>query len=220
LIQSVVVTGDGSHTVTSDRGIAYHSVRGAITESRHVFIEHGLKFVSSRQNRISILEVGFGTGLNALLTYIFAEHNPNLQISYHGVEKFPLSAEIIDQLNFTQHLGTDVLAPVFKAIHQQSSFERGHFSFRRADVDICDFTGDPGSVDLVYFDAFGPEDQPEMWDIELLSAIRKQMCAMGVLVTYCAQGQFKRNLKSFGFIVEPLPGPPGKREMTRAIKTV
>jgi len=218
-MRSVVVTDDGSHTISAD-GVTFHSMRGAVTESKHVFIRHGLEYLSQDRQSITILEVGFGTGLNALLTYLFLQRNPGVKVSYLGVEKFPIEPALVHQLNYLEILDVRHVRHVFDAMHDPVvlEFEEADFSFRRLVADINNFQNAGDSYDLVYFDAFGPGDQPGMWDIRLLELIAGCMTPNGVLVTYCAQGQFKRNLASLGFTVESLPGPPGKREIVRAVR--
>jgi tRNA U34 5-methylaminomethyl-2-thiouridine-forming methyltransferase MnmC len=215
---SVVVTADGSHTVATDRGVTYHSMHGAIAESSLVFIQHGLAHVATGQQHVAIFELGFGTGLNALLCYLFSVKHPEIRISYQCLEPFPLDIEIVDQLNYIQLLEAEAHLPVFKSMHVKTDFIRDNFSFLRVDADLQNVDIRPGQFDLVFYDAFGPGDQAELWDIAALRRMYSVMRPNGVLVTYCAQGQFKRNLKSLGFAVEALPGPPGKREVIRAIK--
>lgn len=218
-MRHIEVTDDGSPTVRHpDLGVTYHSMRGAIAESRHVFIRHGLSHVSSLRNNLSILEVGFGTGLNALLTYLFVCDHPQHTFNYVGIEKFPLDKEITDQLNYPHLLNAIHSEDVFRRMHQARDFVHGNFEFRLEVKDILDLEVEPDQFDVVYFDAFAPGAQPGMWEPGVFELIVQSMRSGAVLVTFCAQGQFKRTLKSLGLTVEALPGPPGKREMVRATK--
>ena len=216
------VTADGSHSLRSTRfGVPYHSVHGAVAESRHVFIEAGLNDAVDRGlSEIAIIETGFGTGLNALLSWDFARRHPQLSISYRGLELHPLLPEVAATLNYP---ATVPFPPRnFQQLHSAGWNEwdtQGNFRFRKEDIDFS--TGlarleKEHRADVLYFDAFAPSSQPELWETPLLGICFAALRPGGVLVTYCAQGQFKRNLRAVGFEVEPLPGPPGKREMTRA----
>jgi tRNA U34 5-methylaminomethyl-2-thiouridine-forming methyltransferase MnmC len=211
------VTGDGSKTIfLPELNETYHSSNGAVQESRHIFIEKGLDLVE-KQGAIRILEVGFGTGLNALLSASWAETN-NQRIHYIGIEAFPLSLELCFQLDYPRHIGQNVekiYNELIRCDWEKDNQLSTHFSIQKREVKIQDFAA-VENVDLIYFDAFGPRVQAEMWDITILEKMFQSLNAGGALVTYCAQGQFKRDLKSVGFILESLPGPPGKREMTRA----
>ena len=213
------VTGDGSKTIfLPELNETYHSSNGAVQESRHIFIQNGLELVK-KKGAIRILEVGFGTGLNALLSASWAEKN-NQPIHYIGIEAKPLSPELCFQLDYPPHIGQNAEKIYDALIHCDWEIENQlttHFSIQKREVKIQDFAA-VENVDLIYFDAFGPRVQAEMWDITILEKMFQSLNAEGALVTYCAQGQFKRNLKAVGFQVEILPGPPGKREMTRATK--
>ncbi len=212
-------TGDGSKTIfLPELNETYHSSNGAVQESRHIFIQNGLE-LAEKGEVIRILEVGFGTGLNALLSASWAEKN-NQPIHYTGIEANPLRPELCFQLDYPRHIGStsekiyDALIRCDWEIDNQLST---HFSIQKREVKIQDFVAlEP--INLIYFDAFGPRVQAEMWDITILEKMYQSLNSGGSLVTYCAQGQFKRDLKAVGFSLESLPGPPGKREMTRAIK--
>ncbi len=190
-------------------------MHGAITESNHVFIRHGLEYISVQKSSISILEVGFGTGLNAFLTYLYCMDH-DLSIHYTGIEKFPLSRDIVSQLNYVTLLKAEVHSHIFEQMHTSREFEHKNFHFNLFIGDVVDFASEH-PFDLVYFDAFAPGVQPEMWETQVFQKIKNYMSSEGILVTYCAQGQFKRTLKHLGFELETLAGPPGKREMVRAI---
>jgi len=217
----LVITQDGSHSILSERyGVTYHSRFGAITESAHVFIAAGLRYKAVVQREVAILETGFGTGLNAFMTWLEAERR-NLGIRYTGLETYPISGEEAAALNYPAGLGCPGRESDFLELHR---CEWGvahplseHFTFEKRRTSIQDFE-QPDSFDLIYFDAFAPQAQPELWTEEVFARMYGALKPDGVLVTYCAQGHFKRTLKKTGFLVERLQGPPGKREMTRALK--
>jgi len=213
------VTGDGSKTIfLPELNETYHSSNGAVQESRHIFIENGLDLVE-KQGAIRIFEVGFGTGLNALLSASWAEMN-NQSIHYIGIEAKPLSPELCFQLDYPRHIGQNaekIYDALIRCDWEMDNQLTTHFSIQKREVKIQDFvTEEP--TDLIYFDAFGPRVQAEMWEYPILEKMYQSLNAGGALVTYCAQGQFKRDLKAIGFSLESLPGPPGKREMTRATR--
>ena len=214
------VTGDGSKTIfLPELNETYHSSNGAVQESLHIFIQNGLDLVK-KKGAIRILEVGLGTGLNALLSASWAEMN-NQPIHYIGIEAKPLPPELCFQLDYPPHIGQNAEKIYDALIHCDWEIENQlspHFSIQKREVKIQDFvTEEP--TDLIYFDAFAPRVQAEMWDITILKKMFQSLNVGGALVTYCAQGQFKRDLKAVGFSLESLPGPIGKREMTRATKT-
>ena len=213
----VITTSDGSKTLyLEELNEHYHSRHGAITESLHVFIKNGFKTI--QKSNIRVFEMGFGTGLNALLTFL----NMPVDVScyYYSVETKPLSKEIIDVLNYADD---EISKEVFKNIHMADwghDFElTNHFILRKQMSDIYQIKANEiEQFDVVYYDAFAPHVQPELWNRDILTKAYNLLNKKGILVTYCAQGQFKRTLKDIGFEVVPLPGPPGKREMTKAIK--
>lgn len=212
------ITQDGSHTLyVPELDEHYHSHFGAITESRHIFINAGLATLSG--DTVSILEVGFGTGLNALLTALYAgEHN--VSVSYTALEKYPLAPSVVQQLNYGQLTGsngTELFAAIHDAQWGAAVNITEQFSLNKI---VSDLTSDDpsGKYDLVFFDAFGPDKQPEMWTEDVMRRIAAVTGPGSVFVTYSAKGSLKRMLRSFGFEVTLLPGPPGKRVMTRAVK--
>jgi len=219
-MHDLILSQDGSHTVVSAKfGVSYHSKYGAIQETQTVFIDAGLKFVqdSGTQN-ISILEMGFGTGLNALMTYLQAK--PECQIDYHTLEAYPLSQEQYSILNYPEVLDLDTSSKdAFFKMHNANTNEsvnlKGNFSFTKYLTRLEDFSTDK-RFDLVYYDAFAPSAQEELWTEEIMAKIAGWCNPGAVLVTYCAKGSFKRALRGAGFTVEALDGPVGKREMTRA----
>jgi tRNA U34 5-methylaminomethyl-2-thiouridine-forming methyltransferase MnmC len=213
----IETTGDGSQTVYSEQfQEGYHSVHGAVTESEHIFIDAGFR-VCQRGN-IRIFEAGFGTGLNAYLTFIEAAKR-NVTVDYRSIELFPLDTSVIDQLNYPEFLASDTA--VFKVMHDVSwnsatEISTG-FCLRKIKADLLEF--EPvDDFDLVYFDAFSPVQQPALWSEAIFKKLYTHMSEGGILVTYCAKGIVRRTLEKVGFVTERLPGPPGKREMLRARK--
>ncbi len=212
---------DGSSTLLSEKfGVTYHSKYGAIQESRHVFIKEGLFYKCLGKKELSILEMGFGTGLNALLTCVEA-NKLKVKIKYQAVEQFPIDLETVEKLNYCEVLGLVNGQCVFQKLHKGNWEEpikiSDHFSLlkRRQSFETASFNE---QFDLIYFDAFAPNIQPKLWEAPLMEKMFKALNPKGVLVTYCAKGSFKRTLKSIGFEVKTLKGPPGKREMVRAKK--
>lgn len=217
----LIVTQDGSHSVFSERfGVTYHSRFGAVTESAHVFINAGLRYMAAVQRDIAILEVGLGTALNAFMTWLEAERR-NLSVRYTALEAYPVRLEDAALFNFAAQLNVPERQKDFLAMHECAwdapAFFSEQFVFEKKLQPLETFSSEP-VFDLVYFDAFAPQAQPELWTEAVFSALYKALRPEGVLVTYCAQGHFKRTLKKVGFSVERLQGPPGKREMTRATK--
>lgn len=211
-------TADGSNTLyLPDLDETYHSNHGAMQEALHVFIEHGLTFVAQDKKSISVFEMGFGTGLNALLTAQWGEKHQK-KIQYTGVELHPLSEEIWRQMDYVQGKSEgEEYAKIMSAAWENYQDIHPYFELRKIERDVLQLELHE-QVDLVYYDAFGPRAQAEMWEIPVLTKMYELLKPCGVFVTYCAQGQMKRNLKSLGFELSELPGPPGKRAMTRATK--
>ena len=216
----LVATGDGSHTIyIPEWEEHYHSIHGALQESLHVFIRSGFDAVAA--DPCSILEVGMGTGLNAFLTVLEAEQQRR-RVHYTALEAFPVAAPLWQSLNYPALLKREEKSNWYALLHtstwgaMQQISERFHFIKLQQKVQEAIF--DAGSFDLVYYDAFAPRVQPELWEADVFAAIYQWMCDGGKLVTYCAKGRVKRTLKAIGFEVESLPGPPGKREMIRAVK--
>ena len=219
ITQEIRVTGDGSKTIfLPELNETYHSSNGAVQESCHIFLQNGLE-LAEKGEVIRILEVGFGTGLNALLSAMWAEKN-NQSIHYTGIESKPLPPELCFQLDYPRIIGQiseKIYDELIRCDWEMDNQLSTHFSIQKREMKIQDFVAlEP--IDLIYFDAFGPRVQAEMWDITILEKMFQSLKVGGALVTYCAQGQFKRDLKAVGFSLESLPGPPGKREMTRATK--
>lgn len=216
------VTADGSHTVVSKQFDAmYHSRNGAIQETNTVFIEAGFKhLINNGFKEISILEIGFGTGLNAFMTYLEAERQ-GISVHYDTLETYPLSMEDILQLNYSSLLHVPTSNSIFLEMHsipwEMRTPVAPNFYLQKRLLDFLKIE-EANQYDLIYFDAFAPEAQPELWDVDMFQKMYAALRKNGVMTTYCAKGIVKRNLKSVGFSLESLPGPPGKREMTRVIK--
>jgi tRNA U34 5-methylaminomethyl-2-thiouridine-forming methyltransferase MnmC len=197
----------------------YHSTYGAVQESRHVFIDKGLKFLLQREaDSFDVLEIGFGTGLNALLTIEAAEAS-NVNIRYTTIDNFPLQEEIWKHLHYSESASAE---DVFRSLHETSWDESHlitkHFELRKINTSIHDVELKGDEFDIVYFDAFAPNKQPEMWEQQVLEKMYRALKPNGLFLTYCAKGQVKRDLRAIGFEVETLDGPPGKKEMIRAVK--
>jgi tRNA U34 5-methylaminomethyl-2-thiouridine-forming methyltransferase MnmC len=190
----------------------YHSIHGALTESQHVFIEAGLKAIGT--SNVRILEVGLGTALNARLTLDQAQQDGRT-IAYDALEKFPLTKEEIEAIGLQ---GMSKEAPFLTATPGAVTQITEQFTFRLLVEDVKTFEGEQGSYDLIYFDAFAPSAQPDLWTDAIFENMFRLLKPGGALVTYCAKGVVKRSMKAAGFEVEALPGPPRKREMTRAWK--
>ncbi len=220
--RSVILTKDGSHTISiPEMNVTYHSHHGAIQESLHVFIKAGL-LVSDAfgASDTSILEMGFGTGLNALLTLIEAERLKR-QIHYTAIELFPLQYEEITALNYCDQLYRKDLIPIFEKLHQ-CEWEKDititpHFTLHKKKESLLQFNTSK-LQNIIYFDAFAPSAQPKLWTPSIFEKLYSMLLTKGILVTYCSKGDVRRAMQSAGFIVEKLPGPPGKREMVRATK--
>lgn len=214
-------TEDGSHSLFSEEfNVSYHSKFGAIQETKHVFIEAGLRYKAVLGKELRILDIGFGTGLNAFMTLLEAEKR-GLSVDYTGVEAFPISKELSDKLNYPELTGHPEKEEIFRQLHSDNWGETVQYTetFKATKVkkkfQELDFKE---RFDIVYFDAFAPGSQPELWEAPVLQIMHDALVKGGVLVTYCAKGDVKRTLKAIGFEVEKLTGPPGKREMTRATK--
>ncbi|MFT3701156.1 MAG: tRNA (5-methylaminomethyl-2-thiouridine)(34)-methyltransferase MnmD [Agriterribacter sp.] len=220
--RQIITTADGSHTIRiAETAITYHSIHGALQESMHVFINAGFQSVASSHNELHVLEIGLGTGLNALLS--FAESQKlQKKIYYTAVEPFPLTANEVNALNYTEQMHKPVLKNVFSIIHS-SKWEEDiaiapAFTLHKMRQSLLDVTLPQEHYHLVYFDAFAPAVQPELWTEEVFQQLYNTMYPGAVLVTYCSKGNVRRNMQQAGFMIEKPPGPPGKREMIRARK--
>ena len=221
--RKLLITRDGSHTIfVPSIDETYHSTHGAIQESQHIFIKQGLSYyVDQNPNRpVNLFEVGFGSGLNAFLAIKFSESH-EIIINYLAIEPFPLIKSEIDSLNYPGLLDKGSGQETFIEIHQAPwdtwSEITSCFKLKKINVTIQEFEVLP--CNICFFDAFAPSKQPEMWEKNIFKRIYLSLSSGGILMTYSAKGQFKRDLKSLGFDVETLEGPPGKKEIVRAVKT-
>jgi tRNA U34 5-methylaminomethyl-2-thiouridine-forming methyltransferase MnmC len=215
----IITTHDGSHSLLNEQlNETYHSVHGALQESKHVFIQHGLDFASKSKSTIHILEVGFGTGLNALLTLQQAKAD-NLTIHYTTLEAFPVEEAIWSQLNYVESAeAKEQFEKLHRAKWNEAENISSNFVLKKLRATLQQVELELNHYDLIYFDAFAPNKQPEMWELPMLQKVVNSMKPDGLFVTYCAKGQLKRDLKNAGLTVETLQGPPGKREMVRGKK--
>ena len=228
--KSLVITKDGSHTISiSEMNVSYHSHHGAIQESRHVFINAGLHYHLSNMQvpELRIFEMGFGTGLNALLTLIEANDGER-KIHYSTIELFPITPVVATTLNYCDQLNRKDLSSAFEQLHQ-CEWEKDisitpFFTIHKQKISLLDikssnlFPDKPSGQNLIYFDAFAPAAQPELWTKEIFEILYSVLLPGGVLVTYCSKGDVRRAMQAAGFAVEKIAGPPGKREIVRAIK--
>ncbi|MDR0982299.1 MAG: tRNA (5-methylaminomethyl-2-thiouridine)(34)-methyltransferase MnmD [Culturomica sp.] len=214
----MIVTEDGSSSIyVPELNEHYHSVHGAIQESQHVFIKNGLQQI--KNSPIRVLEAGFGTGLNAMLSLVYAE-NSKQQVIFHSIEKYPLNPTEIEHLNYS------IFFPETKsALHALHDAEWGtetvitpYFSLHKQQGDFKDVTLQKDYFDIVFYDAFNPDVQPDLWTEETLGNFCRALKKDGLLVTYCVKGIVKQAMRNLGFRIERLPGPPGKHQMLRATK--
>ncbi|RKR12341.1 tRNA U34 5-methylaminomethyl-2-thiouridine-forming methyltransferase MnmC [Maribacter vaceletii] len=217
--REIIITADGSKTIhIPDWNEQYHSKHGAIQEAYHVFIKNGLSLFS--ENEISILEIGFGTGLNALITSIESKKT-NLKVNYTGIEAYPVSLEELNSLNYLEELNAENQKHIFNKMHSSewgvTNQISDDFSLLKEQKNFLDIKNKE-DFNLIYFDAFGARVQPELWTEEIFKIMYDSLKEDGYLVTYSAKGSVRRAMQSVGFVVERLPGPPGKREMLRAQK--
>ena len=218
--KEIFITADGSTSFhLPEWNEQYHSKHGAIQEAYHVFIHSGLDLFKNKST-ISILEIGFGTGLNAFITFL-EQQKRNLIVNYVGIEKFPLKEEEVSLLNYPEALKATEYQTVFKKMHhskwQEPIVIDKNFTLTKRQQDFKDIS-DNNKFDLIYFDAFGARVQPELWTEERFKQMHQALKPNGILVTYSAKGSVRRAMMAVGFTVEKIPGPIGKREMLRAIK--
>lgn len=228
------LTEDGSATIyNNEKKEHFHSIHGAVQESRHVFIEAGLKYALREKSKVSILEIGFGTGLNALLTLdelisrnsIYESSSDKvIQADYTGIEPNPIGEVMVNSLNYPDFLKIKNLKNCFLEMHSpgKNAFEPvfKYFEFRKLIMDFQDYEIEDLKYDLVYFDAFSPVAEPTLWIKEIFEKIWSCMSDQSIIVTYCSKGSVRRLMQECGFITERLPGPPGKHEMLRGNKTI
>jgi len=212
---TIVKTNDGSDTILNkDINECYHSKHGAIVEAKHIFIKNGL--LNFKKNKTKILEVGFGSGLNTLLTLIKAKKN-NIKIIYDTIEPFPLNKEIYEQLNYYKILDTsrDLFLKIHNCLWEKRIKINDFFFIKKQKTSLSNFNSNI-KYDIIYFDAFSPRKQPEMWSEHILTKTYNLLNKNGYLITYCSKGSFKRILNKIGYDIEIINGPIGKREITRA----
>ena len=213
--RKIVTTNDGSHSFFVPAiNENYHSKHGAIVEAEHVFIKNGFSAVN--KIKLNILEVGFGTGLNALLTRQQAD-NKKVYVNYHTIELYPVAQNDYLQLNFTELIGLekDTFLDLHKTPWEAEHKISDYFSITKNNISLEEYNTNV-KFDIIYFDAFSPEKQPELWGHDIFKKMYHFLKEDGFLVTYCAKGVVRRTLMSVGFKIISLDGPPGKRQMTRA----
>lgn len=216
-----MISGDGSHTLKlKDMDETYHSTKGALTESDYVFIQKGLHAFKDK-DKVDVLEVGFGTGLNAYLTYLDTLKSGQ-KVYFQTMEPFPLEEEIYSQLNYSKELKREDQQDQFIKMHECAWHEEvvfsDHFSMSKVRAKLEKFVVAPAFFDVVYFDAFAPSKQDEVWSPRNIKKCYAALRKGGILVSYCSQGKFRRDLAKAKFRVEKIDGPPGKREMVVAYK--
>jgi tRNA U34 5-methylaminomethyl-2-thiouridine-forming methyltransferase MnmC len=219
--KQIITTADGSKTIHfPEWNESYHSKHGALQEAQHVYIQSGLvhRVQKDIPETLNLLEIGFGTGLNAMLSLLFAQEN-QLKINYHSLEKFPLEKTTLNELSYAELFSSE--SSLFERLHAVEWEKQIEitplFSLKKINTDLRVFQTD-SKYDLIYFDAFGPRVQPELWVKPILQNMYDMLNTNGVWVTYSCKGSVRRDLLDIGFQVEKIPGPPGKREMLRAIK--
>lgn len=214
----IIKTNDGSNSLyVPELNEHYHSIYGAVQESMHVYINNGFNFCSV--NPISILEIGFGTGLNAFLTYLESKKT-NRIVNYTTIELYPIEDYVVRQLNYPEFINNDEKDFFYDIHHAKWDCKikiNDAFAINKINQDVVLYQPDE-HFDLIYFDAFAPEKQPELWTVEIFDKLYQHLNNNGILVTYSAKGIVKRALREVGFTVKRLPGPPGKWEMLRAVK--
>jgi tRNA U34 5-methylaminomethyl-2-thiouridine-forming methyltransferase MnmC len=239
---SLTITEDGSSTLYNhSKQEHYHSIHGAVQESVHVFINAGLQHMLKSRQKLSILEIGFGTGLNALLTLDFvltfnsqadssvsfktttlSSESNIAELEYTGVEPLTIDSDLVQKLDYTNYLHNGLLEESFMKMHLLASGEsilvNQVFQFRKLITKFQDNKFEGNKFDLVYFDAFSPVVEPDLWTLGVFKSLYEIMNPGGVIVTYCSKGAVRRTMQECGFKTERLPGPPGKHEMLRATK--
>lgn len=219
-MNNIITTKDGSHSMISEKfGVTYHSIHGAIQETQHVFIQAGLHHQLQEKSHLSILEIGWGTGLNTYMTLLESILR-KVEVNYTAIEAYPITLVQAKELNYHELLGqenADAFLDLHRVAWEEKHLLTPHFSFTKHQMlfEDIDFKEE---FDVIYFDAFAPTAQAHLWEVPFLTQVYSSLEQGGILVTYCAKGSFKRALKAVGFQVESIPGPPRKREMTRARK--
>jgi tRNA U34 5-methylaminomethyl-2-thiouridine-forming methyltransferase MnmC len=210
-----VPTSDGSFTLYSKTYKAtYHSIYGAVSESKHTYLQKCLN-TQSHKHWINILEFGFGTGLNAFLAFLFAQ-KLQLQVDYFGLERLPIDVSIINELDYPGYLAFPGKKDILIKMHETNAFKTEYFTFTRR----ATWNNLPDSIDFdcIFFDAFSPDVQPELWGQDMFDRLYNITAPGGCLVTYCAKGDVRRNMEHSGYVVSRIPGAPGKRQMLQAFK--
>jgi tRNA U34 5-methylaminomethyl-2-thiouridine-forming methyltransferase MnmC len=225
--RQLIQTKDHSYTLfVPELDEHYHSIHGAMQEAEHVFLNAGLLPIATNKKEIRILEIGFGTGLNTWLTCLSADVN-KLNIHYTGLEKYPVQEPEWSALSYAERMPERYAAT---SLNPKALFDHMHeipweapvalsdnFHLTKVQIDFKDFSA-LEAFDLIYYDAFAPSAQANLWTVELFTNMFQALKPRGVLVTYCVKGEVRRNMQAAGFLVEKIPGPPGKREMARAYK--
>lgn len=217
----LIITSDGSHTLFVPRlNEHYHSTFGALTESLHVFLQAGFESLPGKQE-VSVFEVGFGTGLNALLTCL-SSIEKGIHTTYYAIESEPLEKELTGKLNYGNLLpdklkSCELFATIHLAPWDETLKIHPNFSLHKIHASVIGYRPD-FTYDLIYYDAFAPDKQSDVWKPDIFRTLFEKMNPGGILVTYCVKGEVKRMLRQAGFDIEKLPGPPGKREMLRGRK--
>lgn len=219
----IIKTGDGSHTLYSPQfNEIYHSRHGAVEESKHVFIKNGLQYlVEQGYKEVRLFEVGFGTGLNAILTLVAAEEM-DIKVHYETIELYPVPIAMVRELNYAALLHSEKYSAIYDSLHT-SSWDAAHeiipgFTFKKIHASLLDSQLTTDNFQLIYFDAFGPTHQAEMWTVDVMHKLYSVTAENGVLVCYSSKSAFRRALQDAGFVVSKPRGPHGKREMVRAEK--
>jgi len=216
----ITQTADGSNTLYNETiGEHYHSKHGALQESKHVFIDAGLKFAGTKKPEISVLEIGFGTGLNFILSFDYCTQQ-NIKLHYTSIEAFPLSQNVIEQTGYAEYVPAKIWNDFISNYNEALKSPQNLSAFCELEIPhitLAKFNTDK-KFDVIYYDAFSVQHQPEMWSDEIIAHACAFLKASGTFVTYAITGKLKRALKANGFTIEKLPGAPGKREMLRALK--
>lgn len=218
--REIIDTEDGSKTIhLPELNESYHSIHGAVQESKHVFLKSGWDHLEL--NEYKILEIGLGSGLNAILTLIKGLEE-NKKVHYTGIEAFPITLEEFESLCYTTLPDIQSVKSEYEQIHKSQWRKEiqinSGFTLLKQNKKLKEFLPEENTYNLIYFDAFAPRVQPEMWTLEVFQKMYHALSSKGTLVTYCSKGDVRRNMMSTGFEVEKIPGPPGKREMLRGHK--
>ncbi|GAB4145904.1 MAG: tRNA (5-methylaminomethyl-2-thiouridine)(34)-methyltransferase MnmD [Bacteroidia bacterium] len=221
--REIIITGDGSSSVfLPDAEEHYHSVHGAVQESRHVFLKSGLDEVLKRKKDVKIFEMGFGTGLNAFLTFFHVSETKDVTIDYYAIDAYPVEEEIWSKVNYSSAVNAEQAPALYKKMHEtlwgQTVFISEKFRLNKQHATLETAQLPEHYFDLIYYDAFAPRVQPELWTTAVFQKMYSILAPGGILVTYCSKGDVRRAMLAAGLSVEKIPGPPGKREMLRAKK--